>query len=87
MAPLDHLDRKSYNQIARAEDLAIELQNEYETDISTVDLLAALGYLGFMLVPATTDDFITCDNDGNKMSAALFAYFCHLEIMKGQSHD
>ena len=87
MEVLDHLDTQSYNQIVRAEKLVTELQNEYETEISTVDVLAALGYLGLMLVPATTDDFILCDNDGNKMSAALFAYFAYLELMKIKSHD
>jgi len=84
--PLEkYLERISLNQIDNAGYVASILQDEFDHQITTADLLDVLAIAGLLLTPITVDHMVPCDEEGNKVAATSLAYFGHLEIMKREA--
>ena len=85
MALEKYLERISLNQIDNAGYVASILQENFDHEIATADLLDVLAIAGLLLTPITIEHMVVCDEDGNRVAATSLAYFAHLEILKNES--
>ena len=85
MALEKYLERIALNQIDNAGYVASILQENFDHEITTADLLDVLAIAGLLLTPITVDHMVVCDEDGNKVAATSLAYFAHLELLKKEA--